>query len=46
MGKDIKHEIFSNLFKGAEKFWNSTSTTTTSNKVEIKYTFKPLTKEV
>jgi len=44
MGKDIKHEIFSNLFKGAEKFWNSTSTT--SNKVEIKYIFKPLTKEV
>ena len=44
MGKDTKHEIFSNLFKGAEKFWKSD--TTTSNKVEIKYTFKSSSKEV
>lgn len=44
MGKDIKHEIFSNLFKGAEKLWNTN--TTTSDSVEIKYTFKPSSKEV
>lgn len=44
MGKDIKYEIFSNLFKGAEKFWKSN--TTTSDKVEIKYTFRSSSKEV
>lgn len=44
MGKDIKHEIFSNLFKGAEKTWKSD--TTTSDKVKITYTFKSSSKEV
>lgn len=44
MGKDIKHEIFSNLFKGAEKVWKSD--TTASDKAKITYTFKASSKEV
>jgi hypothetical protein len=44
MGKDIKHEIFFNLFESSSKFWESN--TTTSDKVKIEYTFKPSSREV
>ena len=43
MGKDTKHEIFSNLFESPSKFWKSN--TTTSDKIKIEYTFKPSPKE-
>jgi hypothetical protein len=46
MGKDIKYEIFFNLFESSSKFWESNTTnTTTSDKVKIEYTFKPSPKE-
>ena len=43
MGKDTKHEIFSNLFENSSKFLKSN--TTTSDKIKIEYTFKPSPKE-